>query len=90
MYLTAREVLTGLAEHTAATREVVAVIAGDGRLSLRVTSDGRLADEAGSQMCLSVIIDRVEADGGEVSVRSVLKPIPELGGIWVEAWIPCG
>ena len=90
MYLTAREVLAGLAEHAEATHAVVAVIAADGHLSLRVTSDGRRADETDSPAWLSIIIDRVEADGGEVSVKSGSEPMAELGGICVEASIPCG
>lgn len=90
MYLTVREVLAGLAEHSAATRATVAVIAGNGRLSLHVTSDGRSGDDAGIPAWPSVITDRVEADGGGVSVRSGSDQVTASGGICVEAWIPCG
>jgi len=90
MYLTVREVLAGLAEHSAATQATVAVIAGNGRLSLRVTSDGHLGDDAGLPAWLSVITDRVEADDGGVSVRSSSDQVTALGGICMEAWIPCG
>jgi signal transduction histidine kinase len=91
MYLTVREILAGLAGQSgplAATRAAVVVIAADGRMSLRVTSDGRLDSEAGLPTWLSVVIDRIEADGGALGVKSGADQISALGGICMEAWIP--
>ncbi|SRR6266581_2534750 len=90
MYLTVREILAGLAGHSAATQAAVALVAANDRLSLQVTSDGYLGDRAGIPAWLSVITDRVEADGGGVSVKWSPDQITALGGICVEAWIPCG
>lgn len=88
MYLTVREILAGLAGHSEATRAAVTVTAGKGCLLLRVTSDGSLDDNAGMPAWLSVAIDRVEADGGGLSVKSGADRIPVLGEICMEAWIP--
>jgi hypothetical protein len=88
MYLTVREILAGLAGHSEATRAAVTVTAGKGCLLLRVTSDGNLDDHAGMPAWLSVAIDRVEADGGGLSVKSGANRIPVLGEICMEAWIP--
>lgn len=88
MYLTVREILAGLAGHPAATHAAVVVIAADGRLSARVTSDGRLDSEPGLPTWLSVVIDRIEADGGALGVKSGADQTSALGGICMEAWIP--
>jgi signal transduction histidine kinase len=87
MYLTVREILAGLAEHLKAARAAVVVVAADGRLSLRVTSDGRL-DSGAPPPWLSAVIDRIEADGGSLGVKSSADQIAALGGICMEAWIP--
>jgi|GEM_PF-2603382 len=88
MYLTVREILAGLAGHSGATRATVMVMTGDDCLSLRVTSDGHLDNKAGVPAWLSAAIDRIEADGGGLSVKSGADHIPALGGICMEAWIP--
>jgi len=87
MYLTVREILAGLAEHLKAARAAVVVVAADGRLSLRVTSDGHL-DSGAPPPWLSAVIDRIEADGGSLGVKSGADQIAALGGICMEAWIP--
>ncbi|MEP7025180.1 MAG: histidine kinase [Actinomycetota bacterium] len=88
-YLTIRETLQGLAEHTGATQANVTVIAENGQLTMQVTSDGTPGNGAGLGW-ISVITDRIRADGGDLSIRSEPDPVAAQGGICVEAWIPCG
>jgi signal transduction histidine kinase len=89
-YLTVRETLEGLAQHAAATHARVTVIAESDRLTVQVASDGTPGDEPRIPPWLSVITDRIRADGGDISIGSTPDPVTAQGGVWVEAWIPCG
>ena len=89
MYLTIRELVEGLAAYAAATQATVIVAAVEGRLSLRMTSDGLAGDDPRITAWLSVITDRIQAVGGEMSIRLNPDPPTAQGGICAEAWIPC-
>jgi signal transduction histidine kinase len=89
-YLTVREILDGLAQQAGATRALVTQAVHDDRLTITVSSDGKLGDKPGIPGWLAVITDRIRADGGDIGIRSDPDPVGTQGGVWVEAWIPCG
>lgn len=91
VYLTVREIVDGLAADGAATQATVTVAAADGRLSLRVASDGRLGREYRNADWRSVVTDRIHAVGGEMTIESDPELSAAQGGIGIcaEAWIPC-
>jgi signal transduction histidine kinase len=89
-YLTVRETLEGLTAHAAATQATVTVAAEDGRLTVRMISDGGPAGDEQVPAWLSVIADRIRADGGDMSIGSAPDPATVRGAMWIEAWIPCG
>ncbi len=89
-YLAVREILAGLARHAAATQATVTVVADSDRLTLRVASDGAPGRDLRSLPWLSLVTDRIRADGGDLSLGSDPDPVTAREAVWVEAWIPCG
>jgi len=90
IYLTVREILEGLSAYCLATCVTVTVSVQAGRLLAEITSDGQLGDDPGIPSWLSVVIDRMQAVDGDVSIKSSPESAPGRGGICVRAWIPCG
>ena len=90
IYLTVREILEGLSAYCLATCVTVTVSVQAGRLLAEITSDGQLSDDPGIPSWLSVVIDRMQAVDGDVSIKSSPESAPGRGGICVRAWIPCG
>jgi signal transduction histidine kinase len=90
VYLTVREMLDGLAKYCEATNAAVQLNVTGDRLSVRISSDGELRDDARMADWRSVLIDRIEAAGGEMSIGSEPGLAAVQGGICAEAWIPSG
>ncbi len=89
-YLTVRETLDSLAQHAAATRAQATLATEADRLTVRVVSDGRPTGDDRLPEWLSVVADRIRADGGDIRIGSSSDPVAVRGTIWIEAWIPCG
>ncbi len=65
-----REALTNVAKHAGASRVEVDLQAGDGRLTLQVTDDGRGIDDTGRRSGLANLRRRAENRGGEFTLAS--------------------
>jgi signal transduction histidine kinase len=70
-YFICAEALTNAAKHAAASRVIVVVTTGDGRLNVEVTDDGIGGADAGRGSGLRGLADRVETLGGSMHVESL-------------------
>jgi signal transduction histidine kinase len=84
-YYVVAEALANVAKHAEATRTAVAITGGDGRLLVRVDDDGRGGADPADGSGLRGLCERVEANGGTMSVVSA-----ERGGTSVRVVLPCG
>jgi len=80
------EALGNVLKHADATRAVVRLQAGQGRLTVEVHDDGRgFAIQAAAQSGLRGLRDRIEALGGRMEISSTAGR-----GTSVSAWLPTG
>ena len=83
VYFVCAEALANTAKHAEAASVTIRVSQSSGRLSLTVVDDGVGGADPGKGSGLRGLVDRVEALGGQVSVRS-----PTGGGTRLDATIP--
>jgi len=83
VYFVCAEALANAAKHAEASSVTISISQSSGRLSLTLVDDGVGGAHPGKGSGLRGLTDRVEALGGQLSVRS-----PIGGGTWLDAMIP--